>query len=50
MKQVKLFVTVDDLDVGLMFTWNEAEKAWICKMDNDFMQELGPIPMETSNE
>ena len=45
MKEVKLFVGVDDYEVGLMFTWNEAEHAWVCMMDDDFMQELGPMPV-----
>jgi len=43
-KQVKLFVTVDDNDVVLLFTWDG--QAWVCKMDDDFMQELGPLPFE----
>jgi len=46
MKQVKLFVGVDDYEVGLVFTWNESEKVWVCKMDDDFMQELGPLPVD----
>ena len=50
MKQVRLFATVDNLVVALLFTWDEAQKAWICKMDDDFMQELGPLPMEASDE
>lgn len=48
MKQVKLFVGVDDYEVGLVFTWNEEEKAWVCKMDDYFMQELAPYPMENT--
>jgi hypothetical protein len=46
MKQVKLFVGVDDYEVGLVFTWDESESAWVCKMDDDFMQELGSLPVE----
>jgi hypothetical protein len=46
MKQVKLFVGVDDYEVALVFTWVESENAWVCKMDDDFMQELGPLPVE----
>ena len=46
MKQVKLFVGVDDYEVGLVFTWNESENAWVCKMDDDFMQELGALQFE----
>lgn len=49
-KQVKLFVLVDDYEVALVFTWNDLEKSWVCKMDDDFMQELGPFPMEQSND
>jgi hypothetical protein len=49
MKQVKLFVDVDDYEVGLVFTWNESENSWVCKMDDDFMQELGPLPVEEKN-
>ena len=49
MKQVKLFVCVDDCEVGLMFIWNESENSWVCKMDDDFMQELGPLPVEEKN-
>ena len=45
-KQVKLFVGVDDYEVALVFTWNDLERCWVCKMDDDFMQELGPLPME----
>ena len=45
-KKVKLFVVVDDYDVALVFTWDDLEQAWICKMEDDFMQELGPLPME----
>ena len=48
MKRVKLFVCVDDYEVGLVFTWDESESAWVCKMDDDFMQELGPLPAEES--
>lgn len=50
MKQVKLFVQVDALDVALVFTWDESEQSWVCKMDDDFMQELGPLPMEEAND
>jgi hypothetical protein len=46
MKQVKLFVAVDDYEVGLVFTWVEFENAWVCKMDDDFMQNLGPLPVD----
>jgi hypothetical protein len=46
MKQVKLFVGVDDYEVGLVFTWNESESAWVCKMDDDFMQEIGALPFD----
>ena len=46
MKQVKLFVGVDDYEVGLVFTWDESENSWICKMDDDFMQELGPLSVD----
>lgn len=49
MKQVKLFVQVDDADVALVFSWDDVEQAWVCKMDNDFMQELGPLPMEAGD-
>jgi len=49
MKQVKLFVDIDDYEVGLVFTWNESENAWVCKMDNNFMQDLGPLPVEEKN-
>jgi hypothetical protein len=49
-KQVKLFVGVDDYEVALVFTWNESEKSWVCKMDDDFMQELGPLPMENLHD
>ena len=46
MKKVKLFVGVDDYEVALVFTWNEFEKAWICKMDDDFIQKLGSMPVD----
>lgn len=46
MKQVKLFVDIDDFEVALVFTWNDTDKEWVCKMDDDFMQELGPLPIE----
>ena len=46
MKQVKLFVGVDDYEVSLVFTWNKAEHAWVCMMDDAFMQELGPMPVQ----
>ena len=46
MKQVKLFVGVDDYEAGLVFTWDESESAWVCKMDDGFMQKLGPLPVE----
>ena len=49
MKKVKLFVETDDYDVGLVFTWDETEKAWVCKMEDSFMQELGPLPIEEEN-
>jgi hypothetical protein len=45
MKQVKLFICVDDCEVGLMFTWDESEHAWVCMMDDAFMQELGALPV-----
>ena len=45
-KRVKLFVGVDDYEVALVFTWNDSERCWVCKMDNDFMQELGALPYE----
>lgn len=44
--KVKLFVQVDDAEVGLVFVWDENETAWVCKMDDDFMQELGALPIE----
>jgi len=44
MKQEDIEKGVDDYEVGLVFTWNESESAWVCKMDNDFMQELGALP------
>ncbi len=44
--QVILFIEVDEFDVGLIFKWDDKEKAWICKTDDDFMQELGALPME----
>ena len=44
MKQVKLFVQVDESEVALLFAWDG--QAWVCKMDDDFMQELGPLPVE----
>ena len=44
MKQVKLFVQIDDNEVALLFTWDS--EAWVCKMDDDFMQELGPLPLK----
>jgi hypothetical protein len=50
MKQLKLFVDVDDYEVGLVFTWNESENAWVCKMDDDFMQELGPMPVDEAKQ
>jgi hypothetical protein len=43
-KQVKLFVEIDDNAVSLLFTWDW--QAWVCKMDDDFMRELGPLPFE----
>jgi hypothetical protein len=46
MKQVKLFAVIDDYEVALMFTWDDGEKSWVCKMEDDFMKELGPIPVE----
>ena len=49
-KRVKLFVDVDDYEVALVFTWNDSEQCWVCKMDDDFMQELGPLTMEKSDE
>ena len=49
-KKVKLFVRVDDNDVSLMFAWDAYEKAWVCKMDDDFMQQLGPLPYEGDND
>ena len=49
-KRVKLFVDVDDYEVALVFTWNDSERCWVCKMDDDFMQELGPLTMEKSDE
>ena len=48
MRQVKLFVQVDENEVALLFTWDG--EAWVCKMDDDFMQELGPLPMEEAND
>ena len=48
-KQVKLFAQIDDFEVALVFTWDESEQSWICKMDDDFMQELGPLPMEKNH-
>ena len=50
MKQVKLFAQIDDFDVALVFTWNETEDAWVCKMEDGFMQELGPLPVEGETE
>jgi hypothetical protein len=44
--KVKLFVQVDDTEVGLAFAWDDDQKAWVCKMDDNFMQELGALPME----
>lgn len=49
-KRVKLFVDVDDYEVALVFTWNDSEQSWVCKMDDDFMQELGPLTMEKLDE
>jgi hypothetical protein len=49
-KQVKLFVGVDDYEVGLVFTWIDSDKSWVCKMDDRFMQELGPLQMENNND
>jgi hypothetical protein len=50
MKQVKLFVDIDEYEVALVFTWDEFESAWICKMADDFMQELGALPCEETND
>lgn len=50
MKQVKLFVGVDNYEVALAFTWSDSEQAWFCKMEDSFMQELGPIPMEDEDD
>jgi hypothetical protein len=49
MKRVILFVGVDDTEVGLVFAWDDDQKAWVCKMDDDFMQELGALPFEENN-
>ena len=50
MKRVKLFVQTDEYDVGLVFVWDEGEQAWVCKMEDSFMQELGPLPFEEETE
>ena len=44
--KVILFIEIDEFDVGLIFKWDDKEKAWICKTDDDFMQELGALPIE----
>ncbi len=44
--KVKLFVQIDDSEVALLFTWDETENAWVCKMDDVFMQELGALPID----
>jgi len=50
MTQVKLFVGVDDYEIGLVFTWNESESTWVCKMDDDFIKELAPFPLNEIND
>lgn len=46
MLKVKVWCVVGDNDVGLMFRWDEEENCWVCKMEDDFMQELEPVPAE----
>jgi hypothetical protein len=44
--KVKLFVDLDDSVLALVFKWDEDKKIWICEMDDDFMKQLGALPME----
>jgi hypothetical protein len=48
--KVKLWVQVDDYEVALVFTWDEFENAWVCKMEDDFMKELGPVPYQKEEQ
>ena len=51
MKQVKLCFDLDnDKWVNLSFYWSEEESCWICKMCKEFMDELGPLPVEDNSE
>ena len=43
-ERVKLWVHVDDWEVGLMFTW--IGDRWVCELSHDLMKELGPLPIE----
>ena len=47
MKQVKVFFEQDKDLISLMFSWNEEENCWICKVDSEFMNDIGPLPVES---
>ena len=50
MKALKVWCEIDDNNVGLLFRWNESENCWICKMEDDFMQELGALPVDEDSD
>ena len=50
MKKVKLWVQHDDMEVGLLFTWDPVTQTWSCYMSEEFMQELGPLPVDDTLE
>lgn len=50
MKNLKLWCVIDDMDVGLMFQWDEVNDCWVCRMEDDFMKELGALPVDKEDD
>jgi hypothetical protein len=45
MKKVQVWCVIDDRDIALVYRWDEEENCWVCKMEDSFMQDLGPLPV-----
>jgi hypothetical protein len=44
MNKVRVWCVIDDRDISLVFRWDAEENCWVCKMEDAFMQDLGPLP------
>jgi hypothetical protein len=43
MKKVQVWCVIDNRDIAFIFRWDEEENCWVCKMEDSFMQDLGPL-------